>query len=399
MNSSPGTLSLPFVNEELARLRESGLYNEVPTIGSAQGAWIEVNGKRVLNFCSNNYLGLANDPRLVKAAQEAIARYGIGPGAVRSIAGTMDLHVELEKRLAAFKGAEAAISVQSGFLANQATIPNICPDAEDAIITDELNHASIIDAVRLTKAKRFIYRHNDVADLEVKLQEARAARRKLVVTDGVFSMDGDIAPLPAIVETSERHQAMVMVDDAHGEGVLGKNGRGIVDHFHLEGRVHFEVGTLSKAFGVVGGFITGEKATIDYLRQKARPFLFSSALTPADVAAAIAAVDILESSDELVRRLWDNARYFVAEMKTLGFDTGVTETPIVPVMLGEAPLSQEFSRRLLEKGLFAKSIGFPTVARGKARIRVMNSASHTREDLTFALGAFREVGRALGVVR
>ena len=398
MKHAPSTTNLPFAKEELDRLREAGLYNEVPTIGSPQGAWIQVNGKRVLNLCSNNYLGLANDPRLVEAAKRAIDEYGVGPGAVRSIAGTMDLHIELEKKLAAFKGAEAAISVQSGFLANQATIPNVCPDAEDAIITDELNHASIIDAARLTKARRLIYRHNDVNDLAAKLVEAKAARRKLVVTDGVFSMDGDIAPLPRIVEAAEEAGAMVMVDDAHGEGVLGKHGRGIVNHFELEGRVHFEVGTLSKAFGVVGGFITGDADTVDFLRQKARPFLFSSALTPPDVAAAIAAVDILTESDRLLKKLWENTASLVREMNAMGFDTGATATPIVPVMLGEAPLAQEFSKKLFERGVFAKSIGFPTVPRGKARIRVMNSAAHTREDLDFALDAFREVGKALGVL-
>jgi len=398
MRHAPSATNLPFVREELDRLRESELYNEVPTIGSAQGSWIEVNGKRVLNLCSNNYLGLANDPRLVEAAKRAIDEYGIGPGAVRSIAGTMDLHVELEKKLAAFKGAEAAISVQSGFLANQATIPNACPDAEDAIITDELNHASIIDAARLTKARRLIYRHNDIADLAAKLADAKGARRKLVVTDGVFSMDGDIAPLPRIVEAAEEAGAMVMVDDAHGEGVLGNHGRGIVNHFELEGRVHFEVGTLSKAFGVVGGFITGDADTIDFLRQKARPFLFSSALTPPDVAAAIAAVDILSESDQLVKKLWENTAALVRQMNAMGFDTGATATPIVPVMLGEAPLAQQFSKKLFERGVFAKSIGFPTVPRGKARIRVMNSAAHTREDLDFALDAFREVGKALGVL-
>jgi glycine C-acetyltransferase len=310
----------------------------------------------------------------------------------------MDLHVELERKLARFKGAQAALSVQSGFLANQATIPNVCPDADDAIITDELNHASIIDAVRLTKARRFIYRHNDVGDLAAKLDEAKSARRRLVVTDGVFSMDGDIAPLPAIVETCEKAGAMVMVDDAHGEGVLGSHGRGIVNHFGLEGRVHFEIGTLSKAFGVVGGFIAGENETIEYLRQKARPFLFSSALTPPDAAASIAAVDALASSDREVKRLWENTRRLVAEMKSAGFDTGATETPIVPVMLGEAPLAQEFSKKLFEKGVFAKAIGFPTVPRGKARIRVMNSAAHSAEDLAFAVGAFRDVGRSLGIV-
>ena len=398
MKHAPSTTNLPFVKEELDRLREAGLYNEVPTTrfraGLVDRGQREARPQSVLE----QLFGLANDPRLVEAAKRATDEYGVGPGAVRSIAGTMDLHIELEKKLAAFKGAEAAISVQSGFLANQATIPNVCPDAEDAIITDELNHASIIDAARLTKARRLIYRHNDVTDLAAKLVEAKAARRKLVVTDGVFSMDGDIAPLPRIVEAAEEAGAMVMVDDAHGEGVLGKHGRGIVNHFELEGRVHFEVGTLSKAFGVVGGFITGDADTVDFLRQKARPFLFSSALTPPDVAAAIAAVDILTESDRLVKKLWENTASLVREMNAMGFDTGATATPIVPVMLGEAPLAQDFSKKLFERGVFAKSIGFPTVPRGKARIRVMNSAAHSREDLDFALDAFREVGKALGVL-
>jgi glycine C-acetyltransferase len=387
-----------FVREEIAALREAGLYNEVPVVGSAQGAWIVVNGRRVLNMCSNNYLGFADDERLLAAARRALDDYGIGPGAVRSIAGTMELHRELERKLAEFKGAEDALSVQSGFLANQATVPSVVPDAADAVFTDELNHASIIDAVRLTKARRFIYRHCDVADLAARLEEGGSARRKLIITDGVFSMDGDVAPLPRIVEMAERHGAMVMVDDAHGEGVLGRNGRGIVSHFGLEGRVDFEVGTLSKAFGVVGGFIAGRREVIDFLRQKARPFLFSSALTPPDTAAAIAAVEILAAGGDEVKRLWSNSEYLRGKLDAAGFDTGVTETPITPVMLGEAALAQEFSRRLFARDVFAKAIGFPTVARGKARIRVMNTAAHTREDLDFALDAFAGVGRELGVI-
>jgi glycine C-acetyltransferase len=398
MGPAPATDRYGFIREELDRLREVGLYNDVPSLQGPQGPWIEIRGKRVLNMCSNNYLGLANDPRLVGAAKQALDRFGIGPGAVRSIAGTMDLHEELERKLSAFKGAEATLSVQSGFLANQATIPNVVLGPEDAVFTDELNHASIIDAVRLTKAKRHIYRHNDVDDLAEKLREGRDARNKLVITDGVFSMDGDIAPLDRIVPLAEEHGAMTMVDDAHGEGVLGEHGRGIVNHFGLEGRVDFEIGTLSKAFGVVGGFISGKREVVDYLRQKARPFLFSSALTPPDVAAAIAAVEILQASGELVQKLWSNADFFKKEMKGLGFDTGVTQTPITPVMLGEAPLAQEFSKKLFERGVFAKSIGFPTVSRGKARIRVMNTAAHGESDLRFALDAFEVVGRELGVI-
>jgi glycine C-acetyltransferase len=387
-----------FVRDELDRLRESGLYNEVPSLGGPQGAWIEVDGRRVLNMCSNNYLGFANDPRLLDAARRALADFGIGPGAVRSIAGTMDLHGELERKLAEFKGAEAALSLQSGFLANQATVPNIVTQREDAVFTDELNHASIIDAVRLTKAQRFIYKHNDADDLGAKLREGKDARRKLVITDGVFSMDGDIAPLDRIVDLAEEHGALTMVDDAHGEGVLGEGGRGIVNHFGLEGRVDFEIGTLSKAFGVVGGFIAGKRDLIEYLVQKARPFLFSSALTPPDVAASIAAVEILSGGGDEVKRLWRNADHFKKEMGRLGFDTGVTETPITPVMLGEAALAQGFSRRLFERGVFAKSIGFPTVPKGKARIRVMNTAAHSDEDLELALEAFEAVGKEQGVI-
>jgi glycine C-acetyltransferase len=398
VSRAPATERTAFVREELDRLRDQGLYNEVPTLGGPQGAWIEVNGRRVLNMCSNNYLGFANDPRLVDAARRALEDYGIGPGAVRSIAGTMDLHRDLERKLAAFKGAEAALSLQSGFLANQATVPNVVPDAEDAVFTDELNHASIIDAVRLTKARRFIYRHNDPGDLERALVEGRDARRKLVITDGVFSMDGDIAPLDRIVELAEKHGALTMVDDAHGEGVLGKGGRGIVDHFGLGGRVDFEIGTLSKAFGVVGGFVAGRRETIEWLAQKARPFLFSSALTPPDVAASIAAVDILAGSGDEVRRLWANTERFKSGMQKLGFDTGATQTPIVPVILGEAKLAQEFSRMLFEREVFAKSIGFPTVPKGKARIRAMNTAAHSAEDLEFALDSFGRVGRDLGVI-
>ena len=358
-----------------------------------------MDGKRVLNLCSNNYLGFGNHPRLVAAAREALERRGIGPGAVRSIAGTMDLHVELEEKLARFKGAEAALTLQSGLLANVAVIPALVDSPEDAVFTDELNHASIIDGVRLTKARRFIYKHNDPADLARCLGEGKDARRKLVITDGVFSMDGDMAPLPAIVEAAEKAGAMVMVDDAHGEGVLGDHGRGIVDHFHLQGRVDVEVGTLSKAFGVVGGFVTGSRSLIEFLRQKARPFLFSSALTPPDVGASIAAVDILMESDAAVKQLWANGDALKAGLRAAGFDTGKSETPITPVILGEAATAREFSRRLFEENVFAMAIAFPTVPKGAARIRCMVSAAHTPEDLERAVAAFASVGKALGVVR
>ena len=386
-----------WIQQELAILKEQGLYNTIRTIGSAQGAWLTVDGKRVLNFCSNNYLGLADHPTLKAAAQKAIAEFGVGPAAVRSIAGTLTLHLQLEERLARFKGAEATIAFQSGFNANVAVIPALV-GKEDVIFSDELNHASIIDGCRLSGAKIVRYAHNDAAALERAIQNETGYRRALIISDGVFSMDGDIAPLPALVEVADRHGILLMVDDAHGEGVLGRGGRGIVDHFGLHGRVDVEVGTLSKAFGVVGGYVAGRKEIVEWLRQRGRPFLFSSAVPAADTAACLAAVDLLEASTELVDRLWENARFFQSEMRRLGFDTGRTATPITPVMLGEAPLAQEFSRRLFEKSVFAMAIGYPTVPKGKARIRVMISAAHTREDLEKGLEAFATVGRELGVV-
>ncbi len=389
-----------FLADELAALRAQGLYNTIRTLEGPQGAWLTVDGRRVLNFCSNNYLGLANDPRLVQAAKDALDRYGIGPGAVRTIAGTMSIHDELEAKLAAFKEVGATISLQSGFTANLAVIPALV-GAEDVIVSDELNHASIVDGVRLAKAKRAIYRHADVEDLRAKLAEARAggARRILVIPDGVFSMDGDVAPLDAITAACDDYEAMVMVDDAHGEGVLGKGGRGIVDHFGLQGRVDVEVGTMSKAFGVAGGYVAGPEKLVEWLRQRARPFLFSSAVTPPDVAACIAAIDILEASTELVDRLWANAERFKAAMAGAGFDIGHSDTPITPVMLGDEQVAQEMSRRLFdEHDVFAQAIAYPTVARGKARIRVMISAAHSHDDLDRGAAAFAAAGRALDVV-
>ncbi|MGB9799865.1 MAG: glycine C-acetyltransferase [Thermanaerothrix sp.] len=389
---------LAWIQDELETLKASGLYNTIRTISSAQGAWLEVDGRRVLNFCSNNYLGLANHPRLVAAAREVLARYGVGPAAVRSIAGTLDLHLELERRLAAFKRVEAAVTFQSGFCANLAAIPALV-GKEDVIFSDELNHASIIDGCRLSGARIVRYAHCDPNDLEQKIQEAQGTyRRGLVVTDGVFSMDGDVAPLDQIYAISSKYDLMLMVDDAHGEGVLGEGGRGIVDHFGLHGKVDVEVGTFSKAFGVVGGAVAGSSLVVEWLRQRGRPFLFSSAVPAADVAATIAAIDVLEESTELVDRLWENARYFKAEMRRLGFDTGQSVTPITPIMLGEAPLAQQFSRELFSEGVFAMAIGYPTVPKGKARIRVMLSAAHSREDLDRGLEAFARVGKRLGVI-
>lgn len=390
---------LGFLEEELNSLRSQGLYNNIRTITGPQGSWFVVDGKKVLNLCSNNYLGFANTPGLKEAAKRAVDEYGVGPGAVRTISGTQDIHLRLEKKLADFKGAPACIVVQAGFTANTVVIPTITGEG-DIILSDELNHASIIDGCRLSKARVVRYAHNNVDDLRAKLaQEKPNARRMLVITDGVFSMDGDIAPLPGIVDAADEFGAMVMVDDAHGEGVLGDSGRGIVNHFKLEGRVEVEVGTLSKAFGVMGGFITGDQVLIDYLKQRGRPFLFSTGLTPADTAAAIAAVDVLLGSDRLVRKLWDNAAYFRAALAKAGFDTGRTETPITPVMLGEEKFTTEFSKGLFDEGVFASAIKYPTVARGKARIRCMLSASHEKSDLDFAVEKFTKVGKALGMLR
>ncbi len=389
---------LQWIQDELQSLEQSGLYNRIRTLSSPQGAWLEVDGQRVLNFCSNNYLGLANHPRIVEAARKAVEEYGVGPAAVRTIAGTMDLHLKLEERLAKFKGVEAAITFQSGFNANLGCIPALVGRG-DVIFSDELNHASIIDGSRLSRAQIVRYAHCDVQDLKRALDENRTEfKRALVITDGVFSMDGDVAPLDEIYEVTQEYQVILMVDDAHGEGVLGKGGRGIVDHYGLHGKVDVEVGTLSKAFGVVGGVVAGNPLVVEWLAQRGRPFLFSSAMTVPDVAACLAAVDILEESTELVDKLWENTYYFKDQMRILGFNTGKSTTPITPVMLGEAPLAQEFSRELFSAGVFAMAIGFPTVPRGKARIRVMISAAHEREDLDQGLQAFASVGRKLGVI-
>ena len=389
---------LQWIQEELQNLKDAGLYNQIRTLGSPQGAWLVVDGQRVLNFCSNNYLGLANHPRIVDAARKAVEEFGVGPAAVRTIAGTMDLHLQLEERLAAFKGVESAITFQSGFIANVGCIPALVGKG-DAIFSDELNHASIIDGSRLSRAQIVRYAHCDTKDLRQVLEEHRGEfNRALVITDGVFSMDGDVAPLDEIYDVTQDFDAILMVDDAHGEGVLGKGGRGIVDHYGLHGKVDVEIGTLSKAFGVVGGVVAGNPLVVEWLTQRGRPFLFSSAMTVPDVAACLAAVDILEESTELVDKLWANTRYFKDEMRTLGFNTGMSTTPITPVMLGEAPLAQQFSRELFDAGVFGMSIGFPTVPRGKARIRVMISAAHEQNDLDQGLQAFASVGRKLGVI-
>lgn len=388
-----------FITEELARLKAEGLYTTIRTIESAQGPWVTIEGRRRLNLCSNNYLGLCSDARICDRARAMIDVFGVGPGAVRTIAGTLSPHVELERKLAEFKGTEASMVVQSGFCANLSAVPPLVGKG-DLVFSDELNHASIIDACRLSGATILRYAHNSPSGLREVLESRKNDPcRKLVVTDGVFSMDGDVAPLPDLVEAAESYGAMIMVDDAHGEGVLGRGGRGIVDHFGLHGRVDVEVGTLSKAFGVVGGFISGTAELIDYLRQKARPNLFSSALTIPDVAANLASVEILRESDELVRKLWSNGRLFKELMKNYGFDIGHSETPITPVMLGEAAVAKEFSARLFEEGIFAQAIAFPTVPKGSARIRVMVSAAHEPADLERAAEVFAKIAREMGKAR
>ena len=389
---------LTWIEEEIAALKEANLFITLRVIDSPPDAWMVVDGKKVLNLCTNNYLGLANDPRLVRAAKEALEHFGAGPTAVRSIAGTLSIHKELERKMAEFKNVEDALYVQSGFVANQAALPPLVA-GEDVIFSDRLNHASIIDGARLSRAKIIVYEHCDPADLEAQVKEHLPQyRRGLVVTDGVFSMDGDVAPLDKIYEVAERYGLITMVDDAHGEGVLGRGGRGIVDHFGLHGKFDVEIGTFSKAFGVVGGVIAGKRMIVDYLRQKARPFLFSNAVTAADSAACLAAVNALSESTELVDRLWKNTDYFKGEMKALGFDVGNSVTPITPVMLGDVKFAREFSRRLFAEGVFAMALGFPTVPKGLARIRVMVSAALSPDDLDFGLAKFAKIGKELGVI-
>ena len=394
--------------ETIAQMKEKGLYTPVRVLESAQGPWFTIDAKKLLNFCSNNYLGFAQDKRLVAAVIKAVKKYGVGPGAVRPISGNLKLHMEAEKALAKLKGAEAAFLLPGGFIANIVAIATIV-GKEDIVISDELNHASIIDAIKLAQVKnKFIYKHTDMGELEARLKEVGELAKTpksdgqkpiiLIISDGVFSMDGDIAPLPEIVRLAKKYGAITMVDDAHGEGVLGE-GRGIAHHFKLQGQLDIEVGTLSKAFGVLGGVITGKKELIEWYRQKGRPYLFSTGLTVADTAAVIEGVKILSRSKALVKKLWDNAAYLRKGFQKLGFDTGRTETPITPVMLGDENLAKNFSAKLMEHGVFATPIKYPMVALGKARIRVMPSAGHTKADLDFGLAAFAKVGRELGVLK
>lgn len=389
-----------FLHEHLSDLKSKGLYNVIDPLESANGPIIKIAGKELVNLSSNNYLGLATDERLVKAAKEAIDQYGVGAGAVRTINGTLDLHVKLEEKLAEFKHTEAAIAYQSGFNCNMAAISAVM-DKEDAILSDELNHASIIDGCRLSKAKIIPFKHSDMDDLRAKAKEAKESglyKKIMVITDGVFSMDGDIAKLPEIVKIAEEFDLITYVDDAHGSGVLGK-GAGTVKHFGLSDKIDFQIGTLSKAIGVVGGYVAGRKELIDWLKVRSRPFLFSTALTPGDVAACIKAIEILMSSTELHDRLWDNGRYLKKGLQELGYNIGESETPITPCIIGEEKLTQEFSKRLYQEGVYAKAIVFPTVPRGTGRVRNMPTAAHTKEMLDRALNIYEKVGKEMGILR
>jgi glycine C-acetyltransferase len=406
MTAVIGTDPLGFIADELADLRAKHLYRSLRVMSSAQGPEVEVDGRACVSFSSNDYLGLTHHPRLRAAALAAVEAFGVGSGAVRTIAGTMALHEELEATLARFKGTEAVLSFPSGFSANTGVIPTIAGEA-DLIVSDSLNHASIIDGMRLSKAPRVVYPHADVAALRELLVRARtdgrsdgagAHRLILIVTDGVFSMDGDIAPLPGIVAAAEEFGAAVMVDDAHASGVLGRAGRGSVDHFGLHGRVAIQVGTLSKAVGVLGGYVAGSRDLRDLLVQRSRPFLFSTSAPPAVAAACLEAIHVLEEEPALHERLWANTRRFKAELGRLGFDTGASKTPITPVMMGDSTTAGRFSDRLFDEGVFAQPIVFPTVALDKARIRTIVTAAHTEAHLDRALGAFDRIGHELGLI-
>ena len=394
------TDALSYLADEINELKRQNLYRPLRTMTGPQAVHTVVDGRPVISLSSNNYLGLTTHPHLVEAAEQAVQDLGVGTGAVRTIAGATALIDELERRLADFKHVEAVLTLQSGLTANSGTIPAITADG-DLIVSDELNHASIIDGVRLSKASRAVFPHRDVDGLEKVLREARAAgkyRHILVITDGVFSMDGDIAPLAGICEVAERYEAAVMVDDAHASGVLGRNGRGTVDHFDLHGRVDIQVGTLSKAVGVMGGYIAGRRHLKDYLIQRCRTLLFSTSQPPAVAAACIAAIDVLEREPERIERLWSNTRFFKAGLQQLGFDTGISETPITPVIAGDEEKAQKLASGLFERGIFATSVVFPTVALGKARVRTIVTSEHSRDDLQACLDAFEKVGRELRLI-
>jgi len=388
---------LAYLGQELDTLKEQKLYRHLRVLEDEQKAHTTVDHRSVVNLSSNNYLGLTTHPKLRAAALKAIDDYGVGTGSVRTIAGTMDIHMELEKKLAAFKNVEKVVVFQSGFAANAGTVSAIF-GKEDVVISDELNHASIIDGCRLSRAAIKVFPHKDVDAARKIIKDLPAGQRKLLITDGVFSMDGDLGPLPGLCELAEETGCIMMVDDAHASGVFGKNGRGTIDHFGVHGRVDIQVGTLSKAIGVLGGYVAGNANLIDFLYHRARPFLFSTSHPPAVVLACIAAVDVLMEEPEIIERLWDNTRFFKEGLHRLGFNTGLSESPITPVIAGEGAKAMLLSDKLFERGVFAQGIAFPTVARDKARVRTIVTATHTREDLQFALDAFAAVGREIGLI-
>lgn len=389
-----------WVKDEIRNLRETGRYVPIRTLESPQGARIIIAGKEYINMCSNNYLGLANHPEVKKATIDAVEKFGVGAGAVRSIAGTNSLHIRLEEKVAAFKHMESSLVYQGGLLANLGTIP-VLVGKDDIVFSEELNHASIIDGVRLSSATRIVYKHLDTEDLRAKLKNQRKdGKRALIITDGVFSMDGDVAPLDRITELGEEFDAMVYVDDAHGEGVLGKNGRGIVDHFGLAGRVDIEMGTFSKAMGTMGGFVAGSKDLMDYTKQRSRPFLFSSALNPGDTASVLKSIEIMERDDTLLKKLWDNSKLLKDSLSKIGYNTGSSKTPITPVIVGDEKKTLDLSNELFSKySIFASPIVFPTVAKGMARIRLMPSALHSANDVGVTVDAFEKAGKALRIIQ
>ena len=389
---------LQYLSDELKKLREQKLYQKLRVLETEQRPVARFDGREVINLSSNNYLGLTTHPKLKQKALEAIEKYGVGSGAVRTIAGTMTLHMALEEKIAQFKHVEASVVFQSGFTANAGTVQAIL-GKEDVIVSDELNHASIIDGCRLSRAEIKVFPHKDVEACEKVLREIESRPgRKLLITDGVFSMDGDIAPLPQLVELAEKYGCIMMIDDAHASGVLGRNGRGTVDHFNLHGRVDIQVGTLSKAIGALGGYVCSSRDTIEFLYHRARPFLFSTSHPPSVAATCIAAFEVLEDEPERIEKLWANTRFFKEGLKKLGFNTGLSETPITPVIVGDAALAHEFSRELFAAGVFAQSVGFPTVPVGKARIRTIVTATHTEEELSRALEILETVGKRLRII-
>lgn len=389
---------LAYLTRELDSLKDQGLYRHLRTLEGEQRAHATFDHRSVVNLSSNNYLGLTTHPRLRDAAIRAINDFGVGSGSVRTIAGTMAIHLELERRLAEFKKTEAAVVFQSGFTANAGTVSSVLTK-DDVVISDELNHASIIDGCRLSRATIKVFRHKDVEGARDILRQLPAAQRKLLITDGVFSMDGDLGPLPDLCALAEEFECIMMVDDAHASGVFGANGRGTVDHFAMHGRVDIQVGTLSKAIGALGGYVAGTRAFIEFLYHRARPFLFSTSHPPSVAATCLAALDVLMDEPAIIERLWDNTRFFKAGLQELGFNTGMSESPITPVIVGDSGLAMTLSDRLFAAGVFAQGIAFPTVARDKARVRTIVTSTHTREELQFALDTFQTVGRDLGIIR